>query len=303
MNELSRILAAVDPSEPARAAFDHALALSRAHGAELTVVHAVPTNHRFSSRGAMRGELIAKLRQMAASSGVRFAVSVQQGDPAGVILLHARARRPDLIVMGTHQRTGLDRLRSGSVAERVAQQATQPVLIVPARNTTDTAPSLDRIVVAVDFSAASNRALEQALALARTVNGRATVLHVVPGFSSASVPRYLYRYGVAEYQNLLAQDAWRRLQDAVPHDATTEAQIHARVVIGEPHAEIASIAEEVDADVIVLGVTQRGGFSRKVFGSTAARVMRVAGRPILAVPELTSRAASPADANTQSFAA
>jgi nucleotide-binding universal stress UspA family protein len=36
-------------------------------------------------------------------------VSVQLGDPAGVILLHARAKYPDLIVLGTHQRTGMDR--------------------------------------------------------------------------------------------------------------------------------------------------------------------------------------------------
>jgi nucleotide-binding universal stress UspA family protein len=43
------------------------------------------------------------LRQMAEVSGHRCAVSGQHGDPAGVILMHAGARRPDLIVLGTHQ--------------------------------------------------------------------------------------------------------------------------------------------------------------------------------------------------------
>ena len=158
VNQLSRIVAAVDFSEPAGAAFDQALALSRAHGAVLTAVHAVPRSQPFRWRAKARAALITKLRQLAESSGVSFSVRVERGDPATVIL-HARSSSPDLIVVGTHQRTGLDRLRSGSVAERVAVQATQPVLIVPAGSTTALARSFGSIVVAVDFTAASNRAL------------------------------------------------------------------------------------------------------------------------------------------------
>src|SRR5688572_27593527 len=124
--------------------------------------------------------LIAKLRRRAESSGVTFKVSVQHGDPAGVILLHARSRRPDLVVLGTHQRTGLDRLRTGSVAERVTLRATQPVLIVPARSAGRPVPSFDNIVVAVDFGAASKAALEQALVLTRGTSRRLTIVHVAP---------------------------------------------------------------------------------------------------------------------------
>ena len=121
-------------SKPARAAFEQALALARAHDAELTVVHAVPVEKTFAWRANARTALIAKLRERAASAGVTFDVSVQHGDPAGVILLHAGSRRPDLVVLGPHQRRGLDRLRVGSVAERVSLGAAQPVLIVPSRH-------------------------------------------------------------------------------------------------------------------------------------------------------------------------
>lgn len=132
MNPLTRVLTAVDLSEPARAAFDHALVLSRTHNAELTVLHAVPGERSFEWHAHKRGAMVAALRQAAAAAGVRFKVSVQQGDPADLILTHARASRPDVIVLGTHQRSGFERLRLGSVAETVTLQATQPVLMVPA---------------------------------------------------------------------------------------------------------------------------------------------------------------------------
>ena len=91
MKQLRHVLAAVDFSESARSAFDYALRLSRANATELTVVHAVPTDRSFDGGGLERIALVAALRQAAKAAGVRLKVSVQNGDPAGVILRHARA--------------------------------------------------------------------------------------------------------------------------------------------------------------------------------------------------------------------
>ena len=124
--QLSRILCAVDFSRPARAAFARALALSREHNAELTVVQAVPVTESFGLRGRARMTHIAALRHAAEAEGVSLRVSVQHGDPAGVIVLHANARAFDLVIVGTHQRVGMGRLREGSVAERVIQRVTSP---------------------------------------------------------------------------------------------------------------------------------------------------------------------------------
>ena len=66
-------------------------------------------------------------------------------------------------------------------------------------------------------------------------------------------------------------------------------KVHARVVTGDPSTEIARIATDVDADVILVGVTSRGAIGRRIFGSTAARVIRIAERPVLAIPELVDR--------------
>jgi nucleotide-binding universal stress UspA family protein len=301
VNQLRRVLTAVDFSKPARAAFDHALALSRTHNAELTVVHAVPKGRPFRWHARQRVAMIAALRRAAKAAGVRFKVSVQHGDPAGAILLHARARHPDLIVLGTRQRSGFDRFRIGSVAETVTLRATQPVLIVPPSRggrTAESAMSLNSILVAVDFSVGSIAAIERALSMSHA-NSRVTLVHVVPGIPLASASRYAHHLSEPEYQRLLAQDAWRRLQDTIPVTARTSRTVHARVVTGDPLWEITRVATDVDADLILMDVTRRGAIGRWLLGSTTARMIRTFGRPVLAMPELVDPSAIPGSEEDQ----
>lgn len=307
MNHISRVLCAVDFSEPARAAFEHALALSGARNAELTVVQAVPKDRPFRWHARERMAMEAALQRAAKDAGVRLKVSVQHGNPAGVILLHARARRPHLVVIGTHQRTGLTRFRIGSIAETVTLRAACPVLIVPgpARGSmADVPTSFGQILCAVDFSAASDDALHHAFSLARKDHGRVTLVHVAKDMSPTSVSRHTYHVRLPEYHRLVAQDAWRRLQEIIPKEMRRSGRIHARVVAGAPSTEIVRIAKDVNADLIVVGVPARGAIGRRLFGTTATRVMRTAGCPVLAVPEFARRTTgTPSDPDRVTLAA
>jgi nucleotide-binding universal stress UspA family protein len=294
MKRLDRVLIATDFSEPAMAAFERALALSRSHGAELSVVHAVPTTRPFNWDAAERRSHIGALRQAAAAAGVPIDVSIQQGDPAGVILLHARARRPDLIVVGTSgPRSALDRIRLGSVAETVAAKATEPVLVIPAGSGKTGEPEMrfNNLLVALDFSPGSAAIVETALSMA-SASSRVTLLHVTPAVPADATPRYMYRLMEPEYQRHLVRDAWRRISQIVPVEGRASRNVHARVVTGKVSAEISRIADDVSADVILVGVTRRGVFGR-LFGSTAVRVIRTAGRPVLAIPQLAKQAMVP----------
>lgn len=294
MNRLTRVLTAIDFSAPARAAFDHALVLSRTHDAELTVVHAVVTDQRFGWHAQERTAMIRDLRRAAEAAGVSFKVSVQHGEPADLILQHADATSPDVIVLGTHQRSGFERLRLGSVAETVMRRANHPVLIVPASaggSAAKSAMSFDSIVVAVDFSSGSMAAVERALAMA-SANSRVTLLHVIRSISLANAHRYSYHLS-EQHQRLLVRDAWRRLHDTILANAPTSRKVHARVVTGAPSTAIARVAGDVDADLILVGVTRRGAIGRRIFRSTAASVIRTAGRPVLAIPELVEHRAVP----------
>ena len=104
--------------------------------------------------------------------------------------------------------------------------------------------------------------------------------------SSKNVYHSVSPYRVPEDRDLVTHDAWRRLQEAVPPGERRSGRVLVRVVTGDPSTEITRIAADVNADVIVIGVTSRNAVGRRLFGATATRVMRTAGCAVLAVPAL-----------------
>lgn len=131
MTTISRILCAIDLTKASRNAFDRALSIARVSKAKLYVLHAVRPDVRYSWRQRERLELLTKLRERAERAGVPVRIVEQQGDPVGVIVLHANARKADLVVLGSNRRRGWRRFREGSVGERVLRRAAWAVLIVP----------------------------------------------------------------------------------------------------------------------------------------------------------------------------
>jgi nucleotide-binding universal stress UspA family protein len=142
------ILHPTDFSRASAKAFATALDLARANDAALTIVHVltpiVPvageayvlpeTYERIESaaRAAAQKQL-DRLGRSAQSAGVRAAGALLTGAPHDQIVRAARSRRADVVVLGTHGRTGLARLFLGSVAARVAALAPCPVLTVRGR--------------------------------------------------------------------------------------------------------------------------------------------------------------------------
>ncbi|HTL44470.1 MAG TPA: universal stress protein [Vicinamibacterales bacterium] len=131
MGNLSRILCAVDLEKASERAFERALALAVLADARLFILHAVPATVPFSARAAERVRYLRELRERAEAAGVKVRVDQQHGDPAGVIVLHANSRKPDIVILGSNRRRGWQRFREGSVAERVLRRAAWPILIVP----------------------------------------------------------------------------------------------------------------------------------------------------------------------------
>lgn len=162
---------------------------------------------------------------------------------------------------------------------------------------------LHHVLVAVDFSEPARIAFAHALALSRRHDAELTVVHVIRGVPFERSYRYPYHPMEPEYQRSLARVAWRRMGSIVPAGAARGRKVHARVVTGEPTAEISRVAAEIDADLIVVGVTTRGPLGRLIMGSTAARVIRTAGRPVLAIPQPVSTAAAPAHEDHLTIAA
>jgi nucleotide-binding universal stress UspA family protein len=134
MIRIRKILYATDFSPYSNQAYFHAVALAENHGASLTVLYVMPTG--FGTPEAAGGvedrsywrEQLEQIRPINAGIPVRHVLL--EGDPAGEIVDYAREVATDLIVMGTHGRTGLERLLMGSVAEKVMREAPCSVLVV-----------------------------------------------------------------------------------------------------------------------------------------------------------------------------
>lgn len=136
------ILVPTDGSEPAGAAVEHAIDLASSTGATLHALSIVDSAAYASldvssqsvldSLEARATEATESIAETAADAGVDTVTEVSVGSPHEQITDYADAVGADLIVMGTHGRTGLDRVLLGSVTERVVRGASCPVLTVRA---------------------------------------------------------------------------------------------------------------------------------------------------------------------------
>ncbi len=137
MLNIQTILHPTDCSERSDIAFRIACSLARDYRAKLVLLHVALRSVMIEGEAAIAPRSEAyfqeereKLESVSVPAGVRVERHVGEGDPAGEILRAAQAVKADLIVMGSHGRTGLSRLLMGSVAEQIVRKAPCPVLTV-----------------------------------------------------------------------------------------------------------------------------------------------------------------------------
>ncbi|MBM3818816.1 MAG: universal stress protein [Acidimicrobiia bacterium] len=298
MITIARILCPTDFSDGSRHALDHAMSIARWYRSQVTVLHV----HRLTTpvyavapvtmpvgaqvltlTAAETAHLLDALEEFVAperGQGTAVETALEQDfDVADAVLARAGTMRADLIVLGTHGRSGFQRFMLGSVAEKLLRRADCPVLTVPPRAGDVERPisMRPRILCAVDFSKASARALDYAASLARESDGALTALHVVdvpPESSDPSLP------DISAYRTARFEEARLALAGTVA--ALDEGWKAAPLVLaGKPSREILRVAAEQQDDLIVMGVLGRGALDRAFFGSTAEHVVRQASCPVL----------------------
>jgi nucleotide-binding universal stress UspA family protein len=291
-----QILCPVDFSPFARRALDHALVLARWYEAELTVLHVSPLMPTlFGLEPGLGPATLAPFdretlgRELLAFAGEtvnatpRPQLIVRPGAAAATILAYAVENETDLIVLGTHGRTGFERFILGSVAEKVVRMARCPVLTVPrGAPEAQARPSFGRILCALDFSPASDQAVQYALSLAQEAKSCLTMLHVVEWLPDEPFAKHA-GFDVDHFRKSLLQDARARAEALVPEDALAWCEVDTRIVCGKPYEEIVRIAHNDLADLVVLGVHGHGPVDRMLFGSTSQQVVRLARCPVLTV--------------------
>lgn len=143
MPNIKKILCAVDLSDHSPMVADYAILLAKALDAEITVLYAAPSLSQYvgfhvppSSIESFVGEIVSGAEKSMETfiaehfHDVKAVGKIISGYAAQEIINYATANEMDLIVMGTHGRTGIDRILFGSVAEKVIKTSDVPVLTV-----------------------------------------------------------------------------------------------------------------------------------------------------------------------------
>jgi nucleotide-binding universal stress UspA family protein len=298
MIEIKRVLCPIDFSECSRHALHHAVAVSRWYDSSLTVVHVVANLPTMDVPGVPlsvvdRERVMAEMRCFASPipPEIRTSFLVREAsDIRRQILAEARALMSDLIVIGSHGRSGLERLLLGSVAENVVRKSPCPVMVVPPRAEDAAGAGLvhggrPRILCAVDFSEASLGALEYAMSLAEEADANLTLVH------SLEVPPELLEhipvppdFDVDQCHAAARAACLQRLRELIPPSVRTYCQVDTVAAEGAAYRQILRLSAEQKTDLIVMGVHGRGAVDLLLFGSNSARVIRAAACPVLIVP-------------------
>ena len=232
---------------------------------DLTIVHVRTPGQPEAGPGTSPDSLDAFVASVPGASASARLLE-RDGEPASEILATARAVASDLIVMGTHGRTGLQRLLLGSVAERVIRRSSVPVLIVPPglERAAQESIGLGTVLCAVDFSESSPRALEYAASIAAAAQSRLVLAHALEWSEEVETLPPTGTPGLPSSED----DALARLNGLLTDEMRARCAPELMIGYGEPADEVLRLVRECKVDLIVLGVRRRNPIDLMVFGST-----------------------------------
>ena len=283
---LRTLLWATDFSSSSEAALQYATAIARRYDSQIYMAHVIrPDSYQLVPPEAA-GAALEQTRRYAEQQmgemlisgrlhGIAHQVLLGEGDLWGVLSGMLAEHAVDLVVVGTHGRTGVRKLVLGSAAEEIFRLASCPVMTVgpKAAREVPEETELQHILYATDFTPAAERAASYACSLAQEHQARLTMLHVVEETQRAS----------AQNRTLLNSFFSRRLAELVPVGAELWCAPGFIVASGDAADGILKTANEIGADLIVLGVRRSANFPGHLPPATAYKVVCQARCPVLTI--------------------
>ena len=268
MPDIQTVLFPTDDSPAAKVAQPVAEAWARRYGARLHVLHVEIIVPAGDLRVEMRPESLTTV------DGVVHAVR-RFPTASGGILAYADEVEADVVVMGTHGRSGWNRLSLGSTAEAVLRQAPCPVLTVGPNAEAEAAGP---VLAPLAFESSSDLALQTAVALAAEMGTSVVALHVVEPIV-VPVP---YAMPIEPFdQAALDAKVTQTMEQWVAGYDDGMAPVAVEIRHGIPALQIADVAEKVGAGLVVQASHGRRGLRRWLLGSVAEAVVRDASCPVL----------------------
>jgi nucleotide-binding universal stress UspA family protein len=136
------------------------------------------------------------------------------------------------------------------------------------------------ILIPIDFSSASDKALRYGLSLALQFRSRVTLAHIVPSMASLN---YAFPTDTFEHEKQAYANARARLPQKVPENDRHRIDVQSIVKVGDVRNELLGLVDEVKADLVVMGTHGRRSFERFFLGSTTEAMLRRVPVPVLTV--------------------
>ena len=263
----ANIVVAVDLSASSASTLKIAADLAYQLGSRLIVAHVIDRKSGSGPETAVEIQsrigtwMSPYLRQ-----GARHAIAIAEGDVVREISTLVKKHAADLLIIGTHAATNVERLVMGSTAEALFRNISIPVLTIGPHVHTQSA-GFSSILLPTDLEPGSLRAAQYAVSLAEEWNATLTLLHVNKNSE-----------GAEEHESAIAQ-----MQQLVPEDAAMWCKPVFRTASGDLSEAILAVAGQTGASVIVLGVTHARLLSDHAHWSVASKVVRFADCPVLTV--------------------
>jgi len=268
-----RIVHPSDGTESSLPAFQHAIRLSLSARSRLDILNVVPregepVRARFPAvRDVLENwKLLPEdsPRSEVAKLGVKIRkIQMRNSDPSKAILYYLREHSADLTILGTRQRTGLQRFRQQRVSEPISQGTTGPALFVPHSGRrfveADGRVNLSQVVIAVDNEpdpAPCAGVVAELINLLKVEKVRVLLVHVGP---KGSAP-------------------------LLDHHRIPGAEIDYMTLDGDPVSEILKVCDATGAQLLGLTTAGPDGFLESIFGSTTENLIRRSPCPVLTVP-------------------
>lgn len=227
-------------------------------------------------------QAITGIRERAAQLDLDFTQTIRTGIPHVEILDYTETNDIDLLVMGTHGRTGAESPVLGSTTDRILRETDVPVITVHSAGESDSTdvgelPAGGDILVPTDGSEAAVRAAEHATGIAEQYGATVHVLYVVDTgiFEFEDAPRSILGSLREGGQNAVSEIETMVTDASIPVKTTLSE--------GKPYQHILDYAAGINADLVVMGRRGRTGLPEVLLGSTTARVISLSNTPVLSL--------------------
>lgn len=281
------VVCGTDFSGGAGQAMRVASAFARAFGERLVLVHVVEDGASVDASSSAAHTRLEEIASTLRSDGLEVEARVEVGTPDETLAEVVEALGASLVVVGFLGRRSAERWRAGSLPARLARSTPAPVVVVRDAECFEASARGERplrVLVAVDFSLASDAALGWLGSLRRLGACAITLLHTydpVHEWSRLGLPGRASPDGSSRIESALVRDLSERARDVV-----SEGTVSVRVMpsLDRPAECLANVAERERFDVVVVGGPRRRGFARIAHDSVSERLLSLAPASVVRVP-------------------